>query len=91
MVARVSGVVCLTDNLQMPRGQRVRVAPRGQPRRAQWTVMDRVSWCWCGQRLFADPGDEWSAWLAQPERRPLDTKVATPQGETPDSTNYKYI
>jgi len=41
------GVVCLTSNLQRPRGQQ---------RRAQWTVTDRVRWFWCGQRLFADPG-----------------------------------
>jgi len=46
-------------------GQRVSVDPIGQQRRAQWTVTDRVSWFWCGQRLFADPGYDWSGWLAQ--------------------------
>jgi hypothetical protein len=65
MVDRLIGVVCLTYNLQMLLGQRVSVDPRGQQRRAQWTVADRVSWCWCGQRLFADPGYEWRGWLAQ--------------------------
>src|SRR5262249_19228231 len=28
-------------------------------------VTGRVSWFWCGQRLFDDPGYEWSGWLAQ--------------------------
>jgi hypothetical protein len=65
MVDRLIGVVCLTYNLQMHLGQRGSVDPRGQQRRAQWTVTDRVSWFWCGQRLFADPGYDWSGWLAQ--------------------------
>src|SRR5215468_9371865 len=55
MVDRLIGVVCVTYNLQMHLGQRVSVDPRGQQRRAQWTVTDRVSWFWCGQRLFDDP------------------------------------
>jgi hypothetical protein len=65
MVTRLIGVVCLTYNLQMHLGQRVSVDPRGQQRRAQWTVTDRVSWFWCGQQLFHDPGHDWSSWLAQ--------------------------
>ncbi len=65
MVNRLIGVVCLTYNLQMHLGQRVSVDPLGQQRRAQWTVTDRVSWFWCGQRLFDDPGHDWSGWLAQ--------------------------
>lgn len=65
MVDRLIGVVCLTYNLQMHLGQRVSVDPRGRQRRAQWTVTDRVSWFWCGQRLFDDPGHDWSGWLAQ--------------------------
>ena len=65
MVNRLIGVVCLTYHLQMHLGQRVSVDPRGQQRRAQWTVTDRVSWFWCGQRLFDDPGHDWSGWLAQ--------------------------
>ena len=65
MVDRLIGVVCLTYTLQMHLGQRVSVDPRGQQRRAQWTVTDRVSWLWCGQRLFDDPGHDWSGWLAQ--------------------------
>lgn len=64
-VDRLIGVVCLTYNLQMHLGQRLSVAPRGQQRRAQWTVTDRVSWFWCGQRLFDDPGHDGSGWLAQ--------------------------
>lgn len=65
MVERLIGVVCLTYSLQIHLGQRVSTDPSGQQRRAQWTVTDRVSWFWCGQRLFADPGYEWSGWLAQ--------------------------
>jgi hypothetical protein len=65
MVDRLIGVVCLTYHLQMPLGQRVSVDSRGQQRRAQWTVTDRVSWFWCGQRLFDDHGHDWSGWLAQ--------------------------
>jgi hypothetical protein len=59
MVDRLIGVVCLTYTLQMHLGQRVSVAPRGQQRRVQWTVTDRVSWFWGGQWLFDDPGYEW--------------------------------
>jgi hypothetical protein len=65
MVARLIGVVCLAYTVQMHLGQRVSTAPVGQQRRAQWTVSDRVSWFWCGQRLFGDPGYDWSGWLAQ--------------------------
>ena len=65
MVGRLIGVVCLTYALQMHLGQRVSVDSRGQQRRVQWTVTDRVSWFWCGQRLFDDPGYDWSGWLAQ--------------------------
>jgi hypothetical protein len=64
MVDRLIGVVCLTYNLQMCLGQRLSADPLGQQRRAQWTVTDRVSWFWCGQRLFNDPGYDWSMWLA---------------------------
>jgi len=65
MVARLIGVVCLAYTLQMYLGQRVSTAPETQRRRGQWTVTERVSWFWCGQRLFADPGYDWSVWLAQ--------------------------
>jgi hypothetical protein len=65
MVARLIGVVCLAYTVQMHLGQRVSTTPVGQQRRAQWTVSDRVSWFWCGQRLFGDPGYDWSGWLAQ--------------------------
>ena len=65
MVARLIGVVCLAYTVQMHLGRRVSVDPTSQQRRAQWTVTDRVSWFWCGQRLFDDPGYDWSGWLAQ--------------------------
>jgi hypothetical protein len=84
MVDRLIGVVCLTYNLQMHLGQRVSVDPRGQQRRAQWTVTDRVSWFWCGQRLFDDPGYEWSDWLAQQWEslgQPMAAVQATPRPE----------
>jgi len=64
MVERLIGIVCLAYNLQMHLGQRLSADPVGRQRRAQWTVTDRVSWFWCGQRLFADPGYNWHAWLA---------------------------
>jgi Transposase DDE domain len=84
MVARLIGVVCLTYNLQMHLGQRVSVDPRGQQRRVQWTVTDRVSWFWCGQGLFDDPGHEWSGWLAQQWEslgQPVAAVQATPRPE----------
>jgi Transposase DDE domain len=64
MVERLIGVVCLAYSLQMHLGQRLSADPVGRHRRAQWTVTDRVSWFWCGQRLFTDPGYNWHAWLA---------------------------
>jgi hypothetical protein len=64
MVARLIGMVCLTYGLQMSLGQRLSADPLGQRRRAQWTVTARVSWFWCGQRLFDDPGYDWRAWVA---------------------------
>ena len=65
MVARLIGIVCLAYTVQMHLGQRVSENPVGRQRRAQWTVTDRISWFWCGQRLFADPGYDWTSWLAQ--------------------------
>jgi hypothetical protein len=85
MVNRLIGVVCLTYNLQMHLGQRVSVDPVARQRRAQWTVTDRVSWFWCGQRLFDDPGYEWSSWLAQQWEhleRPVAAAPATPVPES---------
>jgi Transposase DDE domain len=64
MVDRLIGVVCVTYSLQMQVGQRFSADPLGQQRRKQWTVTDRVSWCWCGQQLLNDPGYDWSVWLA---------------------------
>ena len=81
MVERLIGVVCLTYNLQMHLGQRLSIDPVGQHRRAQWTVTDRVSWFWCGQRLFDDPGHDWSGWLAQQWEslgQPVAATPATP-------------
>jgi DDE family transposase len=65
MVARLIGVVCVAYTLQMHLGQRLLTAPDTHQRRAQGTVTERVSWFWGGQRLFTDPGYDWSAWLAQ--------------------------
>src|SRR5262249_6169428 len=59
MVDRLLGVSCVTDSLQRQGGQRCSVDPLGQRRRGQWTVSARVSWFWCGQRLFNDPGYDW--------------------------------
>jgi Transposase DDE domain len=63
MVERLLGVICLAYTLQLHLGQRLSADPAGQQRRAHWTVTDRVSWFWCGQRLFTDPGYDWRAWL----------------------------
>src|SRR5262249_49461196 len=60
---RLIGGVCLAYSLEMRLGQRLSADPLGQQRRAQWTVTDRVSWFWCGQRLFHDPGYDWHTWL----------------------------
>ena len=65
MVTRLIGIVCLAYTVQMHLGQRVSTDPVGQQRRAQWTVTDRVSWFWGGQRLFDDPGYDWIAWLGR--------------------------
>lgn len=64
MVERLIGVVCLTYRLQMELGRRLSADPVGRARRVQWTVTDRVSWFWCGQQLFTDPGYDWRGWLA---------------------------
>jgi hypothetical protein len=64
MVERLMGVICLAYSLQLHLGQRLSRDPTGQQRRAQWTVTDRISWFWCGQRLFSDPGYDWRKWLA---------------------------
>jgi hypothetical protein len=85
MVARLIGVVCMTYSLQMHLGQRMSTDPVARQRRAQWTVTDRVSWFWCGQRLFDDPGYEWSGWLAQQWEhleRPVTAAPATPVPES---------
>jgi hypothetical protein len=84
LVDRLIGVVCLTYNLQMHLGQRVSTDPVGQQRRAQWTVTDRVSWFWCGQRLFDDPGYEWSDWLAQQWERLGRPVAAAPAPPVPE-------
>jgi hypothetical protein len=63
-VERLIGVVCLTYSLQLHLGQRVSRDPGGQQRRRQWTVTDRLSWFWCGQRVFTDSGYDWRSWLA---------------------------
>jgi Transposase DDE domain len=85
MVARLSGVVCLAYTVQMHLGQRLSVDPLGQQRRTQWTVTSRISWFWCGQQLFTDPGYDWSGWLAQQWeslRQLVTTAPAPPVSET---------
>ena len=84
MVARLIGVVCLAYTVQMHLGQRVSVDPVGQQRRAQWTVTDRVSWFWCGQRLFDDPGYDWSGWLAQQWESLGELVAAAPAPPVPE-------
>lgn len=64
MANRLIGVVCLAYSLQLHLGQRLSTDPVGLQRRQQWTVTNRVSWFWCGQRVFTDPGYDWRAWLA---------------------------
>src|SRR6059058_4067861 len=85
MATRLIGVVCLAYAVQMHLGQRVSRDPMSQQRRAQWTVTDRISWFWCGQRLFDDPGYEWSGWLAQQWEslgQLVTTAPASPVSET---------
>jgi hypothetical protein len=84
MVARLIGVVCLAYTVQMHLGQRVSVEPSSQQRRAQWTVPDRGSWFWCGQRLFDDPGYDWSGWLAQQWESLGQFASATPVTPVPE-------
>jgi hypothetical protein len=84
MVGRLIGVVCLAYAVQMHLGQRVGVDPMSQQRRAQWTVTDRVSWFWCGQRLFDDPGYDWSGWLAQQWESLGQLMAATPARSVPE-------
>lgn len=65
MVSRLIGTVCLAYTLQMLVGAQVCRTSTAQRRRTQWTVTGRVSWFWCGQRVFTDPGYDWQTWLAQ--------------------------
>ncbi len=64
-VCRMVGIVCLAYRLQVELGVRFSQDERGKARRAQWTVTDRVSYFWCAQHLFHDPGADWTAWLAE--------------------------
>jgi hypothetical protein len=84
MVARLSGVGCLADTMPMSLGQRVSMDLVGKPRRAQGPVTDRVSWFWCGQRLFDAPGYDWSGWLAQQGERLVEVVAATPVQPIPE-------
>jgi len=84
MVTRLIGVVCLAYTVQMHLGQRVSVDPTSQQRRAQWTVTNRVSWFWCGQRLFDDPGYDWSGWLAQQWESLAQLVAAAPATPVPE-------
>ena len=67
-------------------GQRVSTDPGGQRRRAQWTVTDRVSWFWCGQRLCDDPGYDWTAWLGQQWESLEGPVVTAPAMAAPEPT-----
>lgn len=64
-VARLVGIISLAYHLQVALGVRFSLDPKGQERRLQWTVTDRVSYFWCAQHLFTDPGKDWCSWLAQ--------------------------
>ena len=64
-VSRMVGIVCLAYRLQVELGVRFSRDERGKARRAQWTVTDRVSYFWCAQHLFHDPGADWTGWLAE--------------------------
>ena len=76
MVTRLIGIVCLAYTLQMLVGYQVSCTPDAQRRRAQWTVTGRISWFWCGQRVFTDPGYDWST-LAHPTMGESRTRVAS--------------
>ena len=65
MVLRLMGIVCVAYTLQMRVGYQVSFTPDAQRRHTQWTVTGRISWFWCSQRVFTDPGYDWSLWLAQ--------------------------
>ena len=64
-VCRMVAIVTLAYRLQVELGLRFSRDERGKARRAQWTVTDRVSYFWCAQHLFHDPGADWTAWLAE--------------------------
>jgi hypothetical protein len=64
-VCRMVGIVSVAYRLQVELGMRFSQDAQGKARRTQWTVTDRVSYFWCAQQLFHDPGADWTAWLAQ--------------------------
>ncbi len=64
-VCRMVGIVALAYRLQVELGVRFSQDERGKARRAQWTVTDRVSYFWCAQHVFQDPGADWTRWLAE--------------------------
>lgn len=63
-VCRMVGIVSLAYWLQIGLGWRLSQDALGQKRRVQWTVTNRVSLFWCGQRVFQDPGYDWTEWLS---------------------------
>src|SRR5215510_10318068 len=65
MVTRLVGIVGLAYTLQLRVGYPVSCPPAARRRRAQGTVTGRISWFWCGQHVFTDPGYDWSTWLIQ--------------------------
>lgn len=80
-VLRMVGIVCLAYHLQVAVGMRFSQDPRGQARRAQWTVSDRVSFFWCAQHMFTDAGADWTDWLAHAWDPPSTPAPAIPPAE----------
>lgn len=80
-VVRMVGIVCLAYHLQVALGVRFSQDPRGQARRAQWTVTNRISYFWCAQQLLTDPGADWGAWIAEQWDHLItpDTEIALAQ------------
>jgi hypothetical protein len=63
-VSRMVGIASLAYWLQVELGWRLSQDIIGRKRRVQWTATDRVSLFWSGQRIFDDPGYDWTDWLS---------------------------
>jgi len=75
-VNRRGGIVVVAYHLQMELGLALSQSAEGKLRRAQWTVTDRVSLFWCGQRVFSDPGHSWAPWLERQWQHLLTPNMA---------------